>query len=477
MLYCLFYFFCIKFIFSDKAMTKIFFTFYLFFLCTLCICNGTIDYYKDIYPIIQNKCYNCHHPNGYSTLVLDSYQSVKNYSKTIQYVINNNIMPPWKADSSYMHFSNERFLTSAERAKINLWVKTKCKEGKITDKQKITTVQYSGKSRVNRKPDLTLHFPEKIIIKNELKDMFVYIKIPFELKNDTILDCIEFLPDNIKYLHHLNFKIIALDSSVNPYEGKNVFVSFRDNIAEQSKKEIYKALNLLNKNNEIPKESYYGSWVPGMSALDLKNTPLGVKMPKKGVLLISVLHYAPSSENTTDSSSFNLYFKKLTDLEKTRTVDHLVVGVGSEAEKSKDIPSLLLIIKPDKKQWFHYKYMVKDDFTIINMNPHMHLLGKKFYAYAIYDNDTTPLIKIENWDFDWQELYYLKKPMVLKKGTVICLDGYYDNTTENPKNPFSPPRLVSGDDGMQTSGEMMLLIFQGFPYLKDDENMQFKTQY
>lgn len=450
---------------------KVLFIIYSLFLSFGCFSNEEITYYKHIYPIIQNKCNSCHHVNGYATLVFDSYTAVKNNARTIQYVIENNIMPPWKADTAFSHFSNERYLTNSEKTLINQWIKNKCKEGKLSDKKYSNEFKYTGKSRINRKPNMVLSFPEKYIIKNDTKDRFVYIKIPYELENDTMLDAIEFIPDNIKYLHHLNFKIFNADSLPNIYKGKNILEMDREIIAGKKKSELYNELGLLTYNKTIPTTEYYGSWVPGMSAINLTNLPLSIKLPKKGVIFISILHYAPSSEISSDSSSFYFYFKNKIDTIENRKIESIAPGVDLD-DKINTLTPFLLLIKPNTTPWFHYKYKLDRDFTVLNLNPHMHLLGKKFIAYAIYEQDTIPLVKIDNWDFDWQELYTFSKPLILKKGTIICMDGYYDNTVNNPKNPFHPPRFISGDDGMNTTSEMFKMIMMGVSYKEGDEYLQ-----
>jgi len=50
--------------------------------------------------------------------------------------------------------------------------------------------------------------------------------------------------------------------------------------------------------------------------------------------------------------------------------------------------------------------------------------------------------------------------------------GVFDNTRENPNNPFSPPQLVSEREGsMRTSDEMFQFIVTYLPYMNGDENI------
>jgi hypothetical protein len=80
------------------------------------------------------------------------------------------------------------------------------------------------------------------------------------------------------------------------------------------------------------------------------------------------------------------------------------------------------------------------------------------------------LINIPKWDFNWQELYLLKKPVILNVGDRFLINVIFDNTRNNPKNPFFPPRDVNFG-GMATTNEMINVMMIGFHYQEGDENM------
>ena len=108
----------------------------------------------------------------------------------------------------------------------------------------------------------------------------------------------------------------------------------------------------------------------------------------------------------------------------------------------------------------------------------MHLLGKKFVAYGITPgNDTLHLIRINNWDFRWQYFYTFEKMVKIPAGTEIVVEGTFDNTVNNPLNPFNPPRTVSEREGsMRTTDEMFQLICTFLPYQSGDENISLKAK-
>jgi len=107
----------------------------------------------------------------------------------------------------------------------------------------------------------------------------------------------------------------------------------------------------------------------------------------------------------------------------------------------------------------------------------MHLLGKSFWAFAIKtDGDTIPLIKIPKWDFRWQYFYTFEKMLKIPAGSTIVVIGVYDNTKNNPLNPYSPPRVVGEKDGsMRTTDEMFQFIINYLPYQTGDENISLEN--
>jgi hypothetical protein len=137
-----------------------------------------------------------------------------------------------------------------------------------------------------------------------------------------------------------------------------------------------------------------------------------------------------------------------------------------------------LVVPPDSIATFTIRYKVTQDMSILTVNPHMHLLGKKFHAYALDPNqDTIRLIRINQWDFRWQYFYTYKKAVRIPKGSVIIVNGEFDNTSGNPLNPNNPPVQVSEREGsMRTTDEMFQFIITWMPYMAGDEEMILSDQ-
>jgi hypothetical protein len=110
-------------------------------------------------------------------------------------------------------------------------------------------------------------------------------------------------------------------------------------------------------------------------------------------------------------------------------------------------------------------YKVKSEFTtpidiqIVGITPHAHLVCKEMKGKAyLPDGTMKPLIWIKDWDFNWQEQYLYQTPIKIPAGTRLELDFSYDNSSDNVRNPNTPPKRVTF--GEQTADEMAILFLQ-----------------
>ena len=113
-------------------------------------------------------------------------------------------------------------------------------------------------------------------------------------------------------------------------------------------------------------------------------------------------------------------------------------------------------------------FTVADSFTlpmaveVLGVYPHAHYLGKDLEGWATLPDGTRKwLIWIKHWNLDWQGVYRYKRPIVLPGGSVLHMRYTYDNTDNNPLNPFSPPRRVVA--GNRATDEMSHLWVQVLP--------------
>ncbi len=117
---------------------------------------------------------------------------------------------------------------------------------------------------------------------------------------------------------------------------------------------------------------------------------------------------------------------------------------------------------------------IEYDISIFSIQPHMHLFGKSIKVIAITPSkDSIKLINITKWDFNWQEVYYFNTLIKIPKGSIFYAEAVYDNTVNNPKNPFIPPKTIYFNDEMKSTNEMFEFYLQYVKYKNNDENVRY----
>ena len=417
---------------------------------------------EDIAPVIFKNCSPCHHHEGAGPFSLLTYKEVLKKTKTILKVTQSHYMPPWPADASYSHFIGERVLNENEIELIKRWIENDCPPG---DSLHLPPKPIFPQGSMLGKPDLVVKMREPFLIKGDNKDRFMVIKIPYEIANDTFIRAIEFVPGNRKLLHHMNGHLIGYDENKkkNIFEGPDFVNRDSAGTLEQS----YKAINLLNDDGSYPELiPSVSNYLPGVESPVYPDGIGGGVLKKKGAFLMRDVHYGPSPVDAQDQSYFNIFFTDKPPVRPTMETQLGTLGI------SDIVPPL--VIPADSIKTFITRAVIQNDISLITINPHMHLLGKSFWAYGIKpDGDTIRLIRIPKWDFRWQYFYTFPKMLKIPRGTTITVVGVYDNTKGNPNNPYFPPREISGRDGsMKTTDEMFQFIMTFLPYLPGDENVK-----
>lgn len=426
----------------------------------------TITFAEHIAPIIYKNCSGCHRYGEAAPFRLITYEDAASRGNLLKYSTQSRFMPPWPADASYTHFIGEKVLTKNEIDLITQWVDQGCPKG---DESKIPTPPQFPKGSQLGKPDLIIKYRDIYKVKGDYNDRFLLMRVPYQIPRDTVVSVVEVVPDNRKLVHHVNAQLLSYDFNKRKdvFKG-NVVVDIKD---YPTTLEAYKKLDLPNDDGSFPMLTYsLTNYLPGVIPPIYPDGIGGFVFNRKGAIFLKDVHYGPSKIDTTDQTAFNVFYAKQPPTRPLREFQLGTFGV------SPTVP--VLVIPPDTVMTFHSDYILPFDISVLTLNPHMHLLGKKFLAYAITPKgDTIKLIKINKWDFRWQYFYTFKTMMKIPKGSIVHAEGVYDNTRHNPDNPFSPPRLVAEREGsMRTSDEMFQFIVTYLPYKEGDENRSLESK-
>lgn len=417
--------------------------------------------FVEIAPIIFKNCTPCHRKGESGPFELTTYDEVKKNANKIKFVTQTKYMPPWPADKHYTTFIGERTLSDEEIELIKVWAENGAPLG---DESKVPSVPVFYQGSFLGKPDTVIKYIEPIPIKGNGTDHFYIIKLPLKLGRDTFVKYFEFVPHQRKLAHHINGHLINYEKEQKEDLKKGLSYSL-DNFKDY--RDLYFQMNILNDNGTFPvltpNTVYY---LPGFTPPVYPDGIGGYKINQTSAVLLKNIHYGPSSKDVEDTSYINVFYGRKPE----RPVFETQLGTFGVSEIEPE-----LILQPNQIQTFHTKAKVDKPISILSVNPHMHLLGKSFLAYAIKANgDTIRLIKINKWDFKWQYYYTYPQPVIIPQGSTIHVFGTFDNTDKNPFNPNHPPKVVTQGEGvrsMQTTEEMFQFIFTYLQYKPGDENM------
>jgi hypothetical protein len=88
---------------------------------------------RDVLPLLQKHCQTCHRPGEIGPMPLLTYEQVRPYARAIKRATEAKKMPPWFADSSVQHYSNDTSLSAAEIALLGTWSDAGAPEGNPGD--------------------------------------------------------------------------------------------------------------------------------------------------------------------------------------------------------------------------------------------------------------------------------------------------------------------------------------------------------
>ena len=377
---------------------------------------GAPTFNKDIAPILYDNCATCHRPGEVAPFSLLTYQDAAKRASLIATVTKKRYMPPWKPEPGYGSFDHTRRLTDEQIAQIQEWAEAGAPEGPAADKPAVPTFPSGWQAG---EPDQVLKTSAPYMLPADGPDRFRCFVLPMNLDKTSYVSGAEFRPGNPRIVHHaLVFldttgtarKLAAASGGGYPCFGGPGFSG----------------------------AGLVMGWAPGYTPLPAE--PALSQTVRPGTDVVIQIHYHPSGKPEVDQSSIGLKFSG----PPTKGRALLLV-----LNRYLDIPA------GESHYVVKASVMVPQDAELWGITPHAHYLATDMKVDArLPDGSVTPLIRIKDWDFNWQGQYRYEKPIKLPKGTKIELEYVYDNSAGNPHNPSHPPVRVRF--GEQTKDEMAL---------------------
>ena len=402
---------------------------------------------RDIAPIIYTNCVPCHHASDRGehsrAFALSSYEQVKEHRDAIVSATESRRMPPWLPEAGYGDFADDRcWLSEIQIQLIKTWARAR--RARRPAGRCATSTAVFRRLQLG-KPDLVIEATREVSIPASGPDVFWNFVFSPDIKTVRYVRAIEINPGSgVDLVHHAN---VILDPA---RTGRR---------QESSPGAGFPGMDLMLAHSPLEVPSHFLFWKPGARPW-IEPDGLAWKL-KPGTDLVLNAHFMPMGMSMAVKPSIGLYF---TDKPPTR----LPILVELENDEALDIPAGARAFTVTDE------FRLPVDVDLLAVYPHAHYLGHVLEGYAtLPDGRREWLVRIPDWNPDWQAVFHYQKPVVLPKGTVLRMRYSFDNSAANPRNPHSPPERVVG--GNQATDEMAHLWLQLVPRGSPDERLQIEA--
>ena len=365
-----------------------------------------VTFCNQVSRILNQHCVECHRPGEIGPFSLTDYDEITGWGETIIETVDAGRMPPWHANPKYGHFQNSRQMPDTDKQVLRDWAKAGMPYGEKSDLPK--PQEYQSGWQLARQPDLVLkmrdrpfHVPATGTVE------YQYFVVDPHFEDDRWVSGSQVIPGNRATVHHC---IVF----VRPPDGTDV-----------------RGVGYLN------------GYVPGQRSASF---PSGYarKVPA-GSKFVFQMHYTPNGVEQTDLTQIGMTF--IPESEVTHEVFTLI-GIDQEFEIPPEVSDFPV---HGKVGWFPKRA------ELLAIVPHMHVRGKGFQVTSVTGEQTEILLDVPRYDFNWQHVYELSKPIKLDQIDQMEFTARFDNSKNNPANPDPSQTVTWGD---QTWEEMAIAFFE-----------------
>ena len=395
--------------------------------------QGQVTFDKDVMPIVQRSCQNCHRPGSIAPFSLMTYEDARPWAKAIKDAVVKHDMPPFYIDRNVgvQHFKNDIGLKDNEIQTIAKWVDEGAPKGNEADKPPAVAFDDNSRWRTG-KPDMVIAMPEDIILPARSPDTWKDIVVDPHLTEDRWLMSVETKPlKGYRVVHHAATMIVHPDEQESFSDGgqgsflNEYAVGKNGDVFPEGSGRLLRAGSKINFNLHLHAD---GEDTPVNLALALRFYPKG---------------YTPKHAVETNNVGY------ITDL---------------------DLPANTDNIRSDR-----YFTLTKPT-RVLSFQPHMHIHGKAMCMEAIYPGGGVYSDKVEtlscvnNYHFGWHVVYLYNddEQPLLPAGTVLHIISWHNNTAAN-KAVNDPDNWIGFG---QRSTDDMSFCWVSYYTLSDDEFKQ-----
>ena len=427
--------------------------------------NASVTFNKDVLPVLQKNCQNCHRPGQIAPMSLLTYSEARPWAKAMKTAVIGRTMPPWFADPNYGHFLNERRLTDAEIDAISKWADAGAPQGNAKDAPR--PIQWPEEGWAI-KPDYIVEGPTYEVPAKGVVEWTWYV-VPGGFAKDTWVTSIEVLPSQKAVTHHVCLSYVQHTPDIEYFKpvlprqiqrdengneirgrgGRGGGQAPGGNITGGGQRggatgvaaavpggSVLAALFGRSAGTALIEECYE----PGRPPADFRPANAAKLIPAGTDIAVNV-HYTPNGKPVSDHVRIGFTLAK-------ETPKRRYIAMSTSSPSGPD----QFAIPPNNGNWEAPPAVVtfNQDVELVGLMPHMHVRGKAARFDMEYpDGRKETILNVPRYDFNWQ-LWY-DTAIKVPKGTTMRVYAWYDNSASNKFNPNPNATVFYGD---QTWEEM-----------------------
>ncbi|MBK7860104.1 MAG: hypothetical protein IPJ65_16120 [Archangiaceae bacterium] len=390
--------------------------------------NPEVTYYRDVAPLVSQKCLGCHQAGGVAPLQLETYAQLKTNAASVAAQVSSKRMPPYLVthDGTCGNFEAQETLSDAQIATLTRWAESEMVEGDLTHIDKPSITHLDGATTEVKTPNLV-----PVAQGGQLAELDEYRCYVAEVPAGQAgyLTGYEVTPGNAALVHHvLGFVIDPAKQVTGGHTNAEVMAALD---AQDPDRTGWPCYGLAG--DGVAVESVPISWAPGQGPVSYP-TGVGAALKATDKLVLQV-HY-----NLADPSVRGQSDQTAVKLRVAPTVQRKVAFLFYDPLLNSLFSQQPTVIAPHdphaKLSWdstlgAEFPYLSPLPYVdLIGVLPHMHGRGvKQQLSVGDANNTLACAADVQRWDFGWQKVYfYSGTPTRLTKDSRIGISCEWDTS-------------------------------------------------
>lgn len=384
----------------------------------------SVNYYRDIRPIIEAKCLACH-AQGSVAFSYEDPERAYDFRAAIVGAVGARRMPPWMAEPGHQRYLNDYSLSDAQLALFERWGAQGYPKGRKRRSNHDANVSVSFVG------DVTVALPgsRDFLPDQAHPDDYRCFVAQWPLDRPAYVTGIGATPGNARISHHAIIYIgepshLPVYQEFVAAEGGQGYRCFggpvADRLAEPGQREAFVASHKESFEELANGQYWLAHWAPGMEGYDL---PPGTGIPvKPGATVVVQMHYFSGFAPNERDAGTVLHFKTAEQVAKPAMNWPLS---RSEWLQGKSNNSLVVPAKGKSSVSFAASLLGLDQYIAVasgrpladfdrieihSVNLHMHLIGAAGRVRLLHDDTAEILLNVPRYQFGWQRDFFLAQP-------------------------------------------------------------------